>query len=84
MLQCAKRMFEKSKHLLRSLLVDEMLFGDIFGLSFFIITVHAKENTNELLQIKGPCKSIGTSKCSLYLSSGQCRGAAYSSIALFP
>ena len=63
--------------------IDEMLFGDIVGLSFFIITVHAKANTNNLLQIKGPCKSIGTSRCSLYLSSGQCSWAAYSSIALF-
>ena len=63
--------------------IDEMLFDDIVGLSFFIITVHAKVNTNELLQIKGPCKSIGTSRCSLYLSSGQCRGIVYSSIALF-
>lgn len=35
-----------------------------------LIMAHEKANTNEMLQIKGPCKSIGTNWCSLCLSSG--------------
>ena len=80
---CKKNVL-KVKTFIKMMAIDEILFGDIVGLSFCIIIVHAKANTNELLQIKGPCKSIGTNRCSLYLSSGQCRGTTYSSIALFP